>query len=157
MESKAQKPECNTAGTMGSGVLGVTASVRSSGNPGGNGEAGGSTEVRPREHWDCVSGHGKEVQEGSGRERNLPGIAFKAGVARGLGKGSWKPARRLYFRTQEGASSHYSQSRCCPSQGTRPPRPQVGSGGEGLWLRWGLWEAGGQNHTPGPRPRCRMS
>lgn len=41
MESKAQKLECNTAGTMGGGVLGVTAAVHSLRNPGGNGEAEG--------------------------------------------------------------------------------------------------------------------
>lgn len=38
--------------------------------------------MRPWEHWDCVSGHGKEVREGSGRERNLSGIAFEVSVGK---------------------------------------------------------------------------
>lgn len=37
--------------------------------------------MRPHRHLDCVRGHGKEVWEGSGRERNLPGTAFEVGVS----------------------------------------------------------------------------
>lgn len=73
--------ELSSVGATSSGVLGFMAVAHSLGSLGGD-EGMGSREVRPPKHLDCVRGHGKEVWEGSGWERNLPGTAFEVSVSK---------------------------------------------------------------------------
>lgn len=99
--------------------------------------------MRPRKHLDCVKGHGKEVREGSGRERNLPPSAFEVGVSyrqvvsERVGKGGWKSARRTYFLSPEAAPG-YSQACPCPALCTRRGWGWVGRGSS----RGGAWGGG---------------
>lgn len=120
--TRAAKLELIKAGATGSGALGSVAAAHSSGVLGGRRRWRGR-EARPHKRLDCVRGHGAEVREGSGRERNLPATAFEVGVSdrqSQSGQGSRKSARRTYVLSPEAAPvthRHAPALLCAPDLG----------------------------------------
>ena len=120
--ARAPKLELIKTGATGSGALGSVAAAHSSGVLGGR-RRGRGREARPHKRWDCVRGHGAEVREGSGRERNLPATAFEVGVSdrqSQSGQGSRKSARRTYVLSPEAAPvthRHAPALLCAPDHG----------------------------------------